>query len=281
MRLAEFGACMRNEPSGALMGLFRARAFVQDDAHVFCTPAQVEDEVARFCDLLGSIYADFGFANVEVRFSTRPAERAGAEAAWDEAEVRLAAAAGAAGLAPVLQPGEGAFYGPKLEFHLTDCRGRSWQCGTIQVDLVLPERLDARYVDADDRRARPVILHHAVLGSLERFIGILLEHHAGNLPLWLAPVQFVIATISDVQADYADHVAKVLAGAGYRVEVDRRSERLAKKVAEAHAAGIPLLIAVGAREAAVGSVSLRHRDGAREVLDLAAVAGRFRGEAFR
>jgi threonyl-tRNA synthetase len=204
LRLSEFGVCHRNELSGALQGLMRTRAFVQDDAHVFCREDHIESEVARFCALLRRIYADFGFADLHVGFSTRPALRAGSDAVWDRAEAALVGAALATGLNFVEQPGEGAFYGPKLEFGLRDGAGRVWQCGTIQVDFVLPERLDASFVDEHNARPRPVILHHAVLGSLERFIAVLLEHYAGNLPLWLAPEQICCASISQDQADYAE-----------------------------------------------------------------------------
>jgi threonyl-tRNA synthetase len=281
LRLAEFGLCHRNEPSGALHGLMRGRAFVQDDAHVFCSAAEIVPEVARFCALLRRVYADFGFEEVRVGFSTRPAERAGADDVWDKAEAALAEAARQAGLDPVLQPGEGAFYGPKLEFALTDERGRLWQCGTIQLDLVLPERLDASYVDAANARLRPAILHHAVLGSFERFVAILLEHHRGALPLWLAPEQLAVCTIGEGQDDYAERVAARLTSDGFRVALDLRPERLARKILDARDQAIPLLLALGPREAAAESVSLRRRDGKSETLPLAAVGDALRGEAFR
>ncbi len=269
LRLAEFGACHRNEPSGALMGLMRTRAFVQDDAHVFCSEAQIGGEVQRFARLLRVVYGDFGFDDVEVCFATRPEARAGDEAAWDRAEAALLEAARAAGLEPEIRPGEGAFYGPKLEFHLADRHGRRWQCGTIQADFVLPERLDAHYADSDGARRRPVILHHAVLGSIERFLAVLLEQHQGRLPLWLAPDQVVVASIGAEQADYTEQVAERLRGADLRVAVDSRNERLSRKVVDAREQGTPLFLAVGAREAAEGSVSLRHPDGSQEVLALA------------
>jgi threonyl-tRNA synthetase len=272
LRLSEFGACHRNEPSGALMGLMRTRAFVQDDAHVFCTEAQILPEVARFARLLATVYGEFGFADVEVCFATRPQSRAGDEMQWDQAEAALLAAARAAGLDPVVKPGEGAFYGPKLEFHLADRMGRRWQCGTIQADFVLPERLNARYADSDGRRRRPVILHHAVLGSIERFLAILLEQHQGALPLWLAPDQVAVASVSAAQADYAERVAERLRRAEIRVAVDAGPERLARKVMDARELGIPVFLAVGAREAESGTVSLRHADGAQEVLTLADAA---------
>ena len=281
LRFCEFGACLRNEPSGGLLGLMRTRAFTQDDAHIFCTEAQVEAEVAAFCRLLRSIYRDFGFPEVEIRLATRPSERAGDDVLWDKAEAALAAAASAAGLDYALRPGEGAFYGPKLEFHLSDNRGRTWQCGTIQLDFVLPARLEAEYRDAENGLSRPVVIHHAVLGSLERFIGMLLEHYRGMLPLWLAPEQILVASIGKDQGDYAAHVAETLNGQGYRTKLDVRAEKLSKKIAEARASGIPLLAALGAREAANGTLSLRRQDGRQEVLPLAGVDDALRGEAFR
>jgi threonyl-tRNA synthetase len=272
MRLCEFGACHRNEPSGALHGLLRGRAFVQDDAHVFCTEAQVESEVVRFCELLRSIYADFGFPDFVAGLSTRPDVRAGSDALWDRAEAVLAAAAAAAGLAVRSQPGEGTFYGPKLEFALRDRQERDWQCGTIQLDFVLPERLDAGYFDGESRRSRPVLLHHAVLGSMERFIGMLLEHHKGDLPLWLAPDQVVVASIGEAQAGYADQAAAELERAGLRAVADTRPERLARKIVDARRNGIPVLAAVGAKEAASGSVALRWRDGRQASMAVGAAA---------
>ena len=281
LRFAEFGACHRNEPSGALLGLMRTQAFVQDDAHVFCREDQVEPEVARFCELLRTVYRDFGFDEFAVGLSTRPARRAGSDAVWDRAEAVLARAAQAAGLDYRLQPGEGAFYGPKLEFVLRDGHGRDWQCGTVQVDLVLPDRLDARYLDERNAVRRPVLIHHAVLGSLERFIGMLLEHHGGRLPLWLAPDQVVVASIGERQADYAERVAGDLDAAGYRVVTDVRPERLSKKIVDAREAAIPILMAVGDREERDGSVTLRRRDGAQEAMPLAAAIEGLRAEAFR
>ncbi len=281
IRLAEFGACHRDEPSGALQGLMRTRAFVQDDAHIFCAEEQVVEEVARFCILLGEVYADFGFQDVRVAFSTRPAVRAGDDAVWDRAEAQLEAAAKAAGLDYQHDPGEGAFYGPKLDFHLRDSRGREWQCGTVQLDMVLPERLDARYADAEDRRVRPVMIHHAVLGSVERFIGILLEHHGGTLPLWLAPDQIVVASIGNAQAGYAEKIADDLADHDFRVVADTRGERLSRKIMDAREAGIPILMAVGKREEADGTVSLRRRDGEQEVLSVEEAPAALRSEAFR
>jgi threonyl-tRNA synthetase len=281
LRLSEFGACHRNEASGALQGLMRTRAFVQDDAHVFCREEHIESEVARFCALLRRIYADFGFNALRIGFSTRPALRAGSDAVWDRAEAALAGAARATGLDFIEQPGEGAFYGPKLEFGLRDGADRVWQCGTIQVDFVLPERLDASYVDEHNARPRPVILHHAVLGSFERFIAVLLEHYAGALPLWLAPEQICCATISADQAAYAERVATSLAGQGYRVVVDRRAERLARKIVDARQQGIPILLALGRREADAETVALRRLDGSQQSLPLAQVDDALRVEAFR
>ncbi|HIP79493.1 MAG TPA: threonine--tRNA ligase [Kiloniellaceae bacterium] len=257
LRLSEFGACMRNEPSGALLGLMRTRAFVQDDAHIFCLEEHVEEEVANFCRLLKAVYARFGFEDVTVGLSTRPEQRAGEDAVWDRAEDMLAVAATAAGLNYRLQPGEGAFYGPKLEFVLRDTKGRSWQCGTIQVDLVLPERLDAAFTGSDGKRQRPVMLHQAVLGSIERFLGVLLEHHGGNLPFWLSPDQVAVASVGPEQAAYAEAVAADLSATGLRAVADIRPERLGKKVMDARNLGIPGFAVVGPEEVARGSVALR------------------------
>ena len=266
MRYCEFGCVHRDEPSGALHGLMRARQFTQDDAHVFCTADQVEAEVRHFCRLQQQIYADFGFDRFEVRFSTRPEQRHGDDALWDKAEGALEAAARAAGLDPILQPGEGAFYGPKLEFHLQDRLGRWWQCGTVQLDAVLPERMGAAYRDEQNGRVVPLILHHAVLGSLERFIGILLEHHDGALPVWLAPEQIVIASIGSDQGDYAAELCCRFVAAGLRAVLDDGPDTIARKIVAAHEASIPLVGVVGAREARNGTIALRHRDGAQEVL---------------
>src|SRR5262245_9913694 len=281
LRYCEFGACHRNEASGALHGLMRTRAFVQDDAHIFCTEEQIEGEVERFCAMLRAVYADFGFRDFIVGFSTRPAVRAGSDETWDRAEAMLLAAARAAGLNPRLQAGEGTFYGPKLEFILRDRQGREWQCGTIQLDFVLPERLDATYVDADNKRRRPAMMHQAILGSIERFLAMLLEHHSGDLPLWLAPEQIVVASIGEAQAVYAEQVADAFEQADFRVALDIRPERLPRKIMDARASGIPLLIAVGVREAGDETVSLRSRDGRQDVLPLAAAIESLRPEAFR
>jgi len=257
LRMAEFGSCHRNEPSGALHGLMRVRAFVQDDAHIFCTEEQITSETEAFCALLQSVYRDFGFDAVSVKFSDRPAKRAGSDETWDKAEAALRAATTAAGLNTTLNPGEGAFYGPKLEFVLKDAIGRDWQLGTLQVDFVLPERLDAAYVGEDGGKHRPVMLHRAILGSFERFIGILVEHYAGRLPMWLAPVQAVVATITNEADAYALSVYDALRATGVRAELDQRNEKIGYKVREHTLAKIPVLLAVGAREQADGTVAVR------------------------
>ena len=257
LRMAEFGACHRNEPSGALHGIMRVRAFTQDDAHIFSTEDQVTAETERFCTLLQSIYADFGFEDVVVKFSDRPEVRAGEDEVWDKAETALMDAVRSAGLEVELNPGEGAFYGPKLEFVLRDAIGRDWQCGTFQVDFVLPERLNASYVDESGEKRRPVMLHRAILGSFERFIGVLIEHYAGRFPLWLAPVQAVVATITSDGDDYAREVFDRLRAAGLRVELDLRNEKIGFKVREHSVAKVPVLLVVGRREAEQGTVALR------------------------
>ena len=265
LRMAEFGSCHRDEPSGALHGLMRVRAFTQDDAHIFCTEEQITSETEIFCDLLLGIYRDFGFEDVIVKFSDRPAVRAGADEIWDRAEKALTKAA--AGLQTELNPGEGAFYGPKLEFVLRDAIGRDWQLGTLQVDFVLPERLDATFVGEDGEKHRPVMLHRAILGSFERFIGILIEHHAGRLPLWLSPVQVVVASITNEVDDYARSVRGELVAAGLRCELDLRNEKINYKVREHSVAKVPAMVVVGARERDEGSVALRRLGGkAQEVL---------------
>jgi len=257
LRMAEFGSCHRNEPSGALHGIMRVRAFTQDDAHIFCTENQITEESVKFCALLQSIYADFGFHDVRVKFSDRPEVRAGDDATWDRAEAALTDATHAAGLDTVLNPGEGAFYGPKLEFVLRDAIGRDWQCGTLQVDFVLPDRLDAEYVGEDGNRHRPVMLHRAILGSMERWIGILIEQYAGRMPAWLAPVQIVVASITDSANAYAREVAAAAAAAGLRVETDLRNEKISYKVREHSVMKVPFILAVGGREAEAGTVALR------------------------
>ena len=257
LRMAEFGACHRNEPSGALHGIMRVRAFTQDDAHIFATEDQVTAETERFCALLTSIYADFGFEDVLVKFSDRPEVRAGEDGVWDKAETALLDAVNTAGLEVELNPGEGAFYGPKLEFVLRDAIGRDWQCGTFQVDFVLPERLNATYMDENGERRRPVMLHRAILGSFERFIGVLIEHYAGRFPLWLAPVQAVVATITSDADDYARAVCARLREAGLRAELDLRNEKIGYKVREHSVAKVPVMLVVGRREAEQGTVALR------------------------
>jgi threonyl-tRNA synthetase len=257
LRLAEFGSCHRNEPSGALHGIMRVRGFTQDDAHIFCTADQVTAEAIAFCALLLSIYRDFGFDDVEIKFADRPPQRIGSDSTWDRAEHDLKAAVEAAGLAYTYNPGEGAFYGPKLEFHLRDALGRQWQCGTLQLDFMMPERLGAVYVGEDGGRHTPVMLHRAILGSMERFIGILIEHYAGNFPMWLAPVQAVVASITDEAASYAEEVTHELAAAGLRVVADTGNDKIGYKVREHSLAKVPVLFAVGRREAQQRTVSLR------------------------
>ncbi|EYF04620.1 threonine--tRNA ligase [Chondromyces apiculatus] len=268
LRLAEFGACHRNEQRGALHGLMRVRGFVQDDAHIFCREDQVPDEIAAFVALLRGVYLAFGFPDVDVAFSSRPPERAGDDATWDRAEAALLGAAHAVGLDPVHQPGQGAFYGPKLEFALRDAHGRAWQCGTIQLDLVLPERLDAHYIDREGARARPVMLHRAIVGSLERFVGILLEHARGALPPWLSPSQVVVAPIAEAHQPYGASALAALRQRGLRATLDGRPESLARRIVDAREAGAPFLWVVGAREAEAGTVSVRDRAGASQLLPL-------------
>jgi threonyl-tRNA synthetase len=257
MRMAEFGSCHRYEPSGALHGIMRVRAFTQDDAHIFCTEDQIVSETKAFCDLLTQIYKDFGFESVRVKFSDRPEKRAGSDETWDKAEHALKSAAEAAGLEMTLNPGEGAFYGPKLEFVLRDAIGRDWQCGTLQVDFVLPERLDAAYVAEDGTKKRPVMLHRAILGSFERFLGILIENYAGRFPLWLAPVQVVVATIVSEADEFALDVMAALKAAGIRAEADLRNEKINYKVREHSVAKVPVMLVVGKREAENRSVAIR------------------------
>ncbi len=268
-RMAEFGACARNEPSGALHGLMRVRAFVQDDAHIFCTEDQIESETKRFIDLLALIYKDFGFKEFVIKFADRPEVRAGSDETWDRAEKALMEASKAARVDLVMNPGEGAFYGPKLEFVLRDAIGRDWQCGTHQVDFVLPERLDASYIGEDGQKHRPVMLHRAILGSFERFIGILIENYAGRFPLWLAPVQVVVATITNETDDYARKVKADLEAAGLRTEQDLRNEKINYKVREHSHAKVPVILVVGGREADERTVAMRRLGGKeQEVLAL-------------
>jgi threonyl-tRNA synthetase len=265
MRMAEFGACHRFEPSGALHGIMRVRAFTQDDAHIFCTEDQVATETAEFVALLAAVYRDFGFTEFRVKFSDRPEKRAGSEESWDKAEAGLKEACRLAGVEYELNPGEGAFYGPKLEFVLRDAIGRDWQCGTLQVDYVLPERLDAVYVGEDGNRHRPVMLHRAILGSFERFLGILIEEHAGRFPLWLAPVQVAIATIVDEAAPFARDVAAAFRKAGLSVELDLRNEKINRKVVDHIEQRVPVLAVIGRREAEEGKVVLRRLPGREQV----------------
>jgi threonyl-tRNA synthetase len=269
IRMAEFGSCHRYEPSGAMHGIMRVRAFTQDDAHIFCAPGQITAETVSFCEFLKEVYRDFGFTDVKVKFSDRPAVRAGSDATWDAAEKALLEASAAAGLETTLNPGEGAFYGPKLEFVLRDAIGRDWQCGTLQVDFVLPERLDAHYVGEDGEKHRPVMLHRAILGSFERFLGILIEHHAGKFPLWLAPLQVVVATITNEADDYAREVLAALKAAGIRAEIDLRNEKINYKVREHSLAKVPVMLVIGKKEAENHSVALRVLGGAnQEILAL-------------
>ena len=280
LRLAEFGSCHRNEPSGALHGIMRVRAFTQDDAHIFCTEDQITAESIDFCTLLLSVYRDFGFTDVTVKFSDRPMVRVGADAVWDRAETALKNAVEAAKLPYTLNPGEGAFYGPKLEFVLRDAIGRDWQCGTLQVDFVLPERLDANYIGEDGQRHRPVMLHRAIFGSMERFIAILIEQHAGKFPLWLSPVQVMVATITSEADAYAETVRAACAAAGLRAEADLRNEKINYKVREHSLAKIPVLLVVGQREAEEGTVAIRRLGGKeQEILALGEAIARLKDEA--
>ena len=261
LRLAEFGACHRNEPSGALHGIMRVRGFVQDDAHIFCTEEQVKKEAADFIKLTLQVYRDFGFTDVSMKLSTRPAKRVGSEELWDRAEGALADALNESGLAWEYQPGEGAFYGPKIEFTLKDCLGRNWQCGTLQYDPNLPERLEASYIAEDNNRKRPVMLHRAILGSFERFIGMLIEHYAGSFPAWLAPTQAVIMNITDKQADFAREVEKTLNQSGFRAKADLRNEKIGFKIREHTLLKVPYLLVIGDREVETRSVAVRTREG--------------------
>ena len=280
LRLAENGCCHRYEPSGALHGIMRVRQFTQDDAHIFCTPEQIATETARFVELLSSIYRDFGFPEFRVKFSDRPEARIGSEALWDQTEAALREACQMAGVDYERNPGEGAFYGPKLEFVLRDAIGRDWQCGTLQVDPNLPERLDAEYVGEDGGRHRPIMLHRAIFGSYERFIGILIEQYAGRFPLWLAPVQAVVATIVSDADEYAREVASLLARAGLRVATDLANQKINAKVREHSLAHVPVLAVVGRKEAENRTVALRRLGSqAQEVVALEEVIGRLALEA--
>jgi threonyl-tRNA synthetase len=261
IRYGEFGGCHRNEPSGALHGIMRVRAFTQDDGHIFCTEEQIESEVTAFHAQAMKVYADFGFEDIALKIALRPDKRIGSDEVWDRAEDALRAALGAAGVSWEELPGEGAFYGPKIEYHMKDSIGRAWQVGTMQVDFMMPERLGAEYVDELSQRKHPVMLHRAIVGSMERFIGILIEHHAGNLPAWLAPIQAQVFSITDAQADYVREVAQTLVGKGFRVHADLRNEKVGYKIREHTLQKVPYLLVVGDREKEAGAVSVRTRSG--------------------
>jgi threonyl-tRNA synthetase len=280
LRLAEFGSCHRFEPSGALHGIMRTRNFTQDDAHIFCTEAQITPETVRFVELLSSIYKDFGYDNFRVKFSDRPDLRIGGDEVWDQAEEALRQACRIANVEHELNPGEGAFYGPKLEFVLRDAIGRDWQCGTLQVDFMMPERLDAEYVAEDGSRRVPVMLHRAILGSFERFLGVTIEHYAGRFPLWLAPVPVVVATIVSDADDYAREVAAALTRAGVAAELDLTNQKINAKVRDHSLTHVPVLAVVGRKEAENRTVALRRLGGAaQEVLPLAEAVARLAAEA--
>jgi len=282
LRLAEFGSCHRNEMSGALHGIMRVRGFVQDDGHIFCADDDIQSEVASFIDFLHEIYADFGFSEVIYRLSTRPPKRVGSDEDWDRSEKALADALDAKGLPWELLPGEGAFYGPKIEFSLRDCIGRVWQCGTMQVDFSMPGRLDASYVDESGERRVPVMLHRAILGSFERFIGILIEHYEGKLPLWLSPVQIAVLNITSRQAEYVAEAAKVLQDAGFRVEADLRNEKIGFKIREWTLQRASYLLVAGNREAEDGTLAVRTRDGKDlGVISLGDIIGKLNDEVAR
>jgi threonyl-tRNA synthetase len=261
LRYGEFGSCHRNEPSGGLHGLMRVRGFVQDDGHIFCTEDQIESEVTAFNALVLKVYKDFGFNEVAVKLALRPDSRVGSDEVWDKSEAALRSALSASGMEWIELPGEGAFYGPKIEFHIKDAIGRSWQCGTVQVDFSMPGRLGAEFVDEDNTRKVPVMLHRAILGSLERFIGILVENHAGALPLWLAPVQMAVINISQAQDEYATQIAATLRAAGFRVQPDLRNEKITYKIREHSMQKLPYLLIVGDKEMAAGLVAVRNRQG--------------------
>jgi threonyl-tRNA synthetase len=282
LRLAEFGSCHRNEASGTLHGLMRVRNFVQDDAHIFCTEDQIQDEVSAFVDLLFDVYRDFGFTDIMIALSTRPEQRVGSDEVWDKAEKALEEALNSKGLDWKIQEGEGAFYGPKIDFSLRDCLGRVWQCGTMQVDFSMPGRLDATYIADDNSKQVPVMLHRAILGSLERFIGILIEEYAGALPLWLAPVQAMVMNITDRQADYVENVATTLKKHGFRADLDLRNEKIGFKIREHTLARVPYLLVVGDREMEEGTVAVRTRTG-EDIgsISVEAFAERMREEAGR
>jgi threonyl-tRNA synthetase len=257
LRMAEFGSCHRNESSGSLHGIMRVRSFTQDDGHIFCEEDHINDETIKFCKLLKEVYKDFGFEHVKVKFSTRPEKRAGTDETWDRAEKALSDAVKAAELDCEINPGEGAFYGPKLEFTLVDAIKREWQCGTLQVDFILPERLEASYVASDGHKKRPVMLHRAILGSFERFIGILIENYAGKFPLWLAPTQIVVATITNDSDTYANEIVQKLKWEGFRVVGDLDAQKISYKIREHSVKKVPYILAVGKKESESGTVSVR------------------------
>jgi threonyl-tRNA synthetase len=278
--MAEFGSCNRYEPSGALHGIMRVRGFTQDDAHIFCTDDQIEAETKKFIDFLARIYADLGFTNWTIKLSTRPEKRVGSDESWDRVEKALGDACRAAGYDYTVQEGEGAFYGPKLEFVLTDAIGRDWQCGTLQVDPNLPERLEANYIGQDGAKHRPVMLHRAVLGSFERFIGILIESHAGKLPFWLAPRQVVVAAIVSDADDYCRKVVEALKARGIRAEVDLRNEKINYKIREHSVGKVPVILACGMKEVEDGTVSVRRLgENATSVTSLDAIVATLAAEA--
>ena len=280
LRMAEFGSCHRNEPSGSLHGLMRVRAFTQDDAHIFCTEDQITEETKNFCDLLMSVYKDFGFEEIIIKFSDRPEMRSGSNDTWDKAEQALTDAVDAAGYEYDLNPGEGAFYGPKLEFVLRDAIGRDWQCGTLQVDFVLPERLDAVYIGEDGKKHRPVMLHRAILGSFERFIGILIENYSGRFPFWLAPLQIIVATITDEVIPYAEKVLSQLKFQGLAASADFRNEKINYKIREHSAAKVPIIMVLGLREAEEETVAMRRLGGKnQEILALTSAVAKLKAES--
>jgi threonyl-tRNA synthetase len=282
IRYGEFGGCHRNEPSGALHGIMRVRAFTQDDGHVFCTPEQIQSEVTAFHAQAMQVYADFGFEHIDVALALRPDKRIGDDEVWDRAEAALRGALAAAGVNWTELPGEGAFYGPKIEYHMKDSIGRDWQVGTMQVDFMMPERLGAEYVDENSQKKHPVMLHRAIVGSMERFIGILIEHHAGLLPTWLAPVQAVVLNITDAQADYVEQVTQALVDKGFRVQSDLRNEKVGYKIREHTMQKVPYLLVVGDREKESGAVSVRTRSGEDlGSMPLAGFIGRLEAETRR
>ena len=261
LRYGEFGSCHRNEPSGALHGIMRVRGFVQDDGHIFCTEDQILDECTHYTELLHRVYADFGFTDILYKVATRPASRVGADELWDKAEHALMESLRRSGVEFTISPGDGAFYGPKIEYTLKDALGRHWQCGTMQVDFFMPQRLGAEYVAEDNTRRAPVMLHRAIVGSLERFIGILIENHAGAFPAWLAPVQAVVTSITEAHAPYANDVAQALKKQGFRVQSDLRNEKIAYKIREHSLQKVPYLLVVGEKERQTGQVAVRARGG--------------------